>query len=101
MNHYSKKQIAALRLGIEALTDKRRPFCPGHLAYTQQGIRPDVIDSEGVTGVSFQWAESDHLKYEEYSKAIQQLEDLIEILTDPGVVRVEEEQLSLLEQSNG
>lgn len=92
MSTYSKPQIAALRLGIDALTDKRRQYCPGHVAYTQQGIRPDVIDSEDVTGISFLWVERDHLKYEEYSKAIQQLEDLIDILMDPGVIRQEEEQ---------
>ena len=81
------RQIKALKMGIEALRrERRRYFAAGERAYNL-GIRKDVIKSERVTGVCFSFAEDDHLSYLEYSQAIQQFEDLIEILNDPGVIR--------------
>lgn len=74
----------AIDLAIQSLTKERRQYRPGHFAYLH-GIRPDVIDDKKVTGTSFLWAERDYHKHEEYSRAIQELEDLKEILADPGV----------------
>jgi hypothetical protein len=75
----------AIDLAIQSLTDARRKYAPGHAAYLQ-GIRVDVIKDKRVTGTGFTWAEEDYRKHEEYSQAIQEMEDLKEILADPGVV---------------
>lgn len=80
------KQIRALKHAIQTLEKERRRFSVGHLAYTQQGIRPDPIKAEGVTGTAFDWVETDHRHYEECEQDIQELNDLIEILEDPGVI---------------
>lgn len=86
MKKSQNKQIHALELSIDALKEKRRrEFSAGEFAY-RQGIRVDVLKSGGVTGTLFGFSESGHEKYVEYTEAIQQLEDLIEIITDPGVV---------------
>lgn len=84
------KQIAAIKLAIESLKKERRAhFAAGGHAY-RNGMRTDVIDSEGVTGVGFSFAEDGHASYTQYTDAIQELEDLIEVLTDPGVTRDQE-----------
>lgn len=79
------KQISAINLSIDALTRERRKLhAAGEHAY-QQGIRPVELNSNGIEGVGFLFAEDGHAGYVEYTKAIQELEDLIEVLTDPGV----------------
>jgi hypothetical protein len=79
MNDATRKQVKALELGIKALKDyRRRMFFMGEVAYTQQGIR------------DMTFAESGHKNFVEYTKAIDELGDLIEILTDPGVTIDEE-----------
>jgi hypothetical protein len=80
-----KKQIAALRLAIEALEDKRRTkFAVGDGAY-RLGVRPDELKGDELKYTGLDFAEKDHKKYQQYTKAIQELEDLIDILEDPGV----------------
>lgn len=73
MKANTQKQVKALRLAIKVLTENRRRFAAGEAAYTQQGI----------TDLTF--AVSGHKNYVEHNNAIQELEDLIEIVTDPGV----------------
>lgn len=90
-----RKQISALELAIDALTDKRRKFAPGEKAYTRQGLRPDKMQDEEFTYTGFVFVEQDHKSYTEYTQAIQELEDLIEILEDPGVTV--DEQMELFE----
>jgi len=82
---YQSRQIKAIKLAIEALVKERRKFSSGHVAYEQQHIRPVEINSEGITGVTMGFAEDEHRKYKELDDAIQAMEDLIEIITDPGV----------------
>lgn len=80
-----KKQISAIKLSIDALTRERRKLhAAGEHAY-QQGMRPVEINSNGIEGTEFLFAQDGHTGYIEYSDAIQELEDLIEVLTDPGV----------------
>jgi len=94
-NKYIAKQIRAIEIAVESIEIVRRQkFAAGEAAYCQ-GIRSDKIIDDCVSGVSFDWVESDHKKYTEYTQAIRQLEDLHEILTDPGVI-IEVEQRQLL-----
>lgn len=79
------KQIFAIKLSIESLTRERRKLhAAGEHAY-QHGIRSVEINSNGIEGTEFLFAEDGHAGYIEYTNAIQELEDLIEVLTDPGV----------------
>lgn len=83
--NYHAKQISALKLAVECLERERRArYAAGEAAW-RQGIRPTEMKGE-ISGVQFSFAEDGHKKYLEYSQAISQLEDLQEILTDPGVV---------------
>lgn len=96
---YSRKQIAAIKLVIETLTEeRRRRFAAGDAAY-RSGIRPDKLSDGKITAAPFIWVEHDHAGWNRYSEAIQQLEDLIEIITDPGVT-IEPEQISFIEVNN-
>jgi hypothetical protein len=89
------KQTKAIYLAIDALErERRRLYAAGEAAY-QQGIRTVKIDNEGVTGEAFTFAEEGHAGYIEYTEAIQQMQDLIEILTDPGVTKAQPELFSL------
>jgi hypothetical protein len=82
MNPSAKKQTAALTLAIRALgVERRRHFAAGEAAY-QAGIRADKIDTDGIQGEAFTFAEEGHKHYVEYTKAMQELEDLIEIVND-------------------
>jgi hypothetical protein len=82
-NPSASKQKAALLLAIEALTrERRRLHAAGEAAY-QAGHRKDVIQGGEVSGEIFAFAEDGHIGYVHYSKSIQELEDLIEIVTDP------------------
>lgn len=45
-----------------------------------------MIDDKDVTGELFTFAEEDHASYAEYTEAIRQLSDLIEIIEDPGAI---------------
>jgi hypothetical protein len=90
-------QLKAIDLAIEAIEDvRRRKFAAGDAAY-RQGIRKDVIKDKSVTGTGFAWAEDDHNSYVELTQAIRQLEDLKEILVDPGVTIDEFGDLPLFE----
>ena len=85
MNKYLQPQIKALKLAISCLEDHRRKnFAVAHAAYSQ-GIRPDDIKGNGITGVGFAWVTEGEAHYQEYIDAIRQLQDMIEIITDPGV----------------
>jgi glutamate dehydrogenase/leucine dehydrogenase len=76
----------AVEIAIAAVEHVRRErYTAGHVAYLQ-GIRTDVISAAGVTGTGFAWAEDDHKKYIEHEETIRQLNDIIEILADPGVM---------------
>ena len=85
-----QKELRALDLAIQALEEKRREYSPGHVAYTRDGIRADEINDKKVSGVGFAWAQEDHKKYLEYDQAINRLEDLKDILNDPGITREQE-----------
>lgn len=77
-----KKQIAALKLGIEVLERERRErYAVGEHAW-QEGYRPDVVNEDGVTGVVFGFTEDGHEGYVRYSEAIREFEDMIESLSD-------------------
>jgi hypothetical protein len=90
MNNSTRKQIAALKAGIEALRDeRRRNYASGEHAY-QNGMRKDTLKSEGVEGELFMFAEDGHKNYVLISEHIKQLEDLIDIVSDPGVVHEQE-----------
>lgn len=81
------KQVAALKLAIVSMTEKRRRlYAAGNHAWLS-GLRTDTIPGNEVSGELFSFAEDGHRSYEEYTDAIQQLEDMIDIITDPGVVR--------------
>lgn len=85
-NPSASKQKAALLLAIDVLKkERRRLHATGEAAY-QSGIRKDVIQTEEVSGEMFTFAEDGHIGYVHYSKAIQTLEDLIEIVTDPPAI---------------
>lgn len=90
------KLIKALKLAIGELeTKRRRDFAPGEHAY-QQGIRTVTLNSEGVTGELLSFAEDGHNGYMEYTQAIDEFEDWIEIFSDPGVV-IDKAQMELFE----
>lgn len=96
MNQYAKL-IPALKLSIEALEDKRRAkFAAGDAAY-RQGIRNEPYSSKYANGVNFTFAEDDHKHYERYTKAIETLEDWIEVLQDPGVTYEDNADLPLFQ----
>lgn len=89
-------QLKALGIAIDAIEQMRRQkYAVGHAAY-MQGLRADEIKDKKITGVGFAWAQQDHKKYVECSEAIRQLEDLQEIITDPGAMV--DEQLSMFEE---
>lgn len=80
----------AIQLAIECVEVVRRQrYAAGDAAY-RMGIRPDKIEDDEITGTAFLFAESDHAGYVELTEVIRQLEDLPEILADPGVT-VEEQ----------
>jgi len=86
MNTHAK-QIKAINLAIEALKRERRKlYAAGEAAYNQ-GMRTDVINTNGTTGELFAFAEDGHKGYTEYTDSIQELEDLKDILLDPGVTK--------------
>lgn len=72
-------QIKAVELAIEALTERRRAkYAAGEAAHKQ--------------GIDLEFAHRAHKHYTTHTEAIQQLEDLIEILQDPGAKADPEEQ---------
>lgn len=84
---YHAKQIKAIKLAIETLQrERRRLYAAGNAAY-YQGFRTDRVNKNDVVGELFVFAEAGHENYKEYSCAIQELEDLIDILQDTGVMR--------------
>jgi hypothetical protein len=93
---WNNQQIAAIHLAIAALErERRRLYAAGNAAYNQ-GIRTDVVNSDGVTGELFTFAEDSHKGYKEYTDAINALGDMIEILQDPGAVVLRETQMELV-----
>ena len=69
---HTRKQVSALKLAIQALTYLRRQrYAAGEAAYQK--------------GVDFTFATYGHKHYLEYTHAMDELDDLIEILTDKGV----------------
>lgn len=85
MDKYLQRQIKAINMGIAALEDARRRYSDAHYAY-KNGLRADEIppNEDGITGTGFGWVESGEAKYQEYTNAITELNDLIEIISDPG-----------------
>lgn len=77
------KQLKAIRLAITALTNERRRYSAGHYAYIH-GVRADTIKDKRIKGKGFTWAEEDYKTYNNYTQAIKEMHDLIEILTDLG-----------------
>lgn len=73
-------QVKAIELAIQALEERRRRnYAAGEAAYQKS--------------IDLEFAIRAHKHYTEHTEAIRQLEDLIEILTDPGAtVEPEEEQ---------
>lgn len=86
---HNRKQIAAIHLAIQALNRERRGYAAGEYAY-QSGIRKNILKG-GITGEAFGWAESDHVKYEEYTKAISEMWDLIEMMDDEPAVIIKQQ----------
>lgn len=87
MLKHVQPQIKAFKLAIEVLQRERRAkFATGNVAYLS-GVRGSVMEGE-ITGAPFQWVEDDRKSYIEYSEAIRQLEDMIEILEDACTNRV-------------
>jgi hypothetical protein len=81
----------AIDLAIQALTYYRRAkYATGEDAY-RRGIKADQMTGM-ITGAPFSWVEEEHNHYMECSRALQELEDLKEILSDPGVTIDEEKQ---------
>lgn len=87
MMNYHTKQIKAIKLAIESLQRERRRLYAASEAAYRQGIRRDFLNSNSIVGELFSFAEEDHKKYKEYTDAMNELEDLIDILTDKGVTR--------------
>ena len=72
MDAYLKKQLKSLDLAIKALTERRRKmYAAGESAFQK--------------GIDFTFAVDGHRHYDEHTQAIQALEDLKDILADPGV----------------
>lgn len=70
--HKKISQKKALELAIKTLIDwRRRHYAPGEEAFKK--------------GIDLTFAITGHHHYTEYTQAIQHLEDMIEIITDPGV----------------
>ena len=82
MNFSTRKQIAALRVAVEALELKRQGYSVGHAAYLS-GIRADVA-ANGIEWTGFAFAEEHYNEYVKIEATIRELEDLIEVLEDPG-----------------
>jgi hypothetical protein len=75
-------QKKALQLAIKTLIDwRRRHYAMGEEAFKK--------------GIDFTFAVDGHRNYTEYTQAIHQLEDLIEIITDPGCTFSEEDHSDL------
>jgi hypothetical protein len=88
-------QLRAIETAIKAVEHvMRERYAAGHRAYLQ-GLRPDKISAAGVTGTGFEWVVDDHKKYIEHEQTIRQLNDLIEILSDPGIVVDEQMEFDL------
>ena len=88
-----RKQITALKLAIESLKrERRRLHAAGDHAY-RKGFRTVDLGKGRITGTTLGFAEADHAGYVEYTQAIQQLEDLIEIILDPGANQVKQLEL--------
>jgi hypothetical protein len=72
MDQSLRNQLKAINLGIKALTERRRKlYAAGEAAFQK--------------GIDFTFAVDGHRHYDEHTQAIRQLEDLKEIITDPGV----------------
>jgi hypothetical protein len=84
MDIYLRKQLKAIDLAVKALTERRRKlYAAGESAFQK--------------GIDFTFALDGHRHYDEHTQAIRELEDLKEILTDPGVtVEPEYQQESML-----
>ena len=74
----------AVKMAIDALEKERHQFSFGYHAY-RNGIKPDVINDEDVTGVMFGTFQRDHQKYVKLDQAVQEMEDLLDILGDEPV----------------
>ncbi len=87
-------QIAALKLAVECLErERRRHYAVGDHAW-RHGYPADKLDEDGIK-LEGSFAEESHVGWVRYAEAIRQLEDLQEIIQDPGVVTVR--QLTLIE----
>lgn len=86
IDKHLQPQVKAYRLAIESLEEiRRKKFNAAHVAY-QQGLRADEIqDDDGVTGLGFAWVEEGEAKYQEYTKAISEMHDLLEMMEDAEV----------------
>lgn len=77
-----KKQISALKLGIEVLGRERRErYAAGEHAW-KEGYRPNEIKDPEVSGSIFGFAEEGHKGWVRYTEAIEQFLDMIEALSD-------------------
>lgn len=82
---YIRSQIASLKLAIRELEDARRcKYAAGHHAY-RSGHRKSRIKGGKISGESFAFADEGEAHYQRYTKAMQDLNDMIEGLEDPGV----------------
>lgn len=78
----NRRQIQAVHHAIEALESVRqRKYSAGHYAY-EHGVTPDVLDDGETTYTGFAWAERDWQEAERIDKDIDELHDLIEMLTE-------------------
>lgn len=68
--------------------DLRPPSPKGKWFETGAGLSYQRYERH-VTGELFRFAEDGHTSYMQYTLAIQELEDLIDILGDPGVTRLQ------------
>jgi len=83
-----RDQLKAIDIAIKCIAQVRRKYyAAGEAAYQK--------------GMDFEFAKTGHKHYEEHSQAIRQLEDLKEIITDPGVaIEQEPQQLQFGEKPN-
>jgi hypothetical protein len=80
-NPSARKQIAAIKAGIESLDVTRRRYSSGHYAY-RQGIRKNQIKDGEISGTVFDWVEKDYKEFEKITDQMAALYDLIEVIED-------------------
>ena len=95
LDKFLQPQVSAYKLAIEALEDYRRShYADAHDAY-KRGLQADEVNGDGITGIGFAWVAEGEAHYQEYTKAISEMHDLLEMMEDSEVTQVTQLQMAL------